>query len=264
MNTYSIQLNGVSIGYPSRRHGFRVVGKGLSAEASGSTITCLIGRNGAGKSTLLRTVARMQPRLGGSIMMGGRDIDDYSADDFARLLGIVLTQRTAADNITVEQLVSLGRAPYTGFWGHLSADDRRVVGEAMCAVGVDGMCGRRVSSLSDGEHQKVMIAKALAQSTPFILLDEPTAFLDYPGKIELMQLLARLAHTDGKTILLSTHDLDTALQTADRLWLLDSGGIEQGTPPELARNGAIERYVGRADVELDRDGLYLRITRQSK
>lgn len=261
MNQQSIQLHDLAIGYPSR-HGWLSVAAHLEATAPAATLTCLIGRNGMGKSTLLRTVARMQPRLGGDIDIGAKPIDSFTATAFARQLGIVLTKRTDAENLTVGELVALGRAPHTGFWGRLSDDDRQIVDHAMRLVGIESMAHRRANSLSDGEHQKAMIARVLAQATPFILLDEPTAFLDFPGKIELMQLLARLAHEQGKTILLSTHDLETALQTADRLWLLDRRGICQGTPEGLAADGSIGRYIDRDDVRLDPSTMSISIIKQ--
>lgn len=254
----SIFLSRLSIGYTVHRRA-RVVASSLSACALPGTLTCLLGRNGTGKSTLLRTIARLQPPLDGKVEIGGKPIDAFSREELARTVAVVLTQRPDAANLTVRQLVELGRAPYTGFWGRLSADDRRVVDEAIGCVGMEHMALRRIASLSDGEMQKVMIAKSLAQQTPVILLDEPTAFLDFPGKIDILLLLKRLAHDERKTILLSTHDLETALHTADRLWLLGDGAIDEGTPSNLARGGQIERYIDRDDVALDRDTLNLRI-----
>ena len=259
---HSITLHSLDIGYAARRRTRRAVCSGLSATAPAGTLTCLIGRNGTGKSTLLRTVARLQPPLGGTVTIGTRDAASYTRGELARTLGIVLTARPDASALTVEQLVALGRAPYTGFWGVMSDADRDAVSRAMRYVGIESMARRRVCSLSDGECQKAMIAKALAQQTPVILLDEPTAFLDFPGKIDLLLTLGRLAHDGGKTVLLSTHDIETALKTADRLWLIEPGGITQGTPQQLADSGAIDRYIGRPDVALDRKDMNLKINRQ--
>lgn len=255
---HSVAIERLSIGYATR-HKRHVVADALEAHAEGGTLTCLIGRNGSGKSTLLRTVARLQPKLGGRVELGGRDTTTFSPSQLARTLGVVLTSRPDASNITVGEVVAMGRAPYTGFWGRLSEDDRRIVDEAMSSVGISHMSHRRVCSLSDGECQKTMIAKTLAQQTPYILLDEPTAFLDFTGKVELMLLLRRLAHEQGKTILMSTHDLEAALRTADRMWILADGAITQGSPHELAERGDIERYIGRHDVRLDRQTLQLTI-----
>ena len=231
----------------------------LNATALPGTLTCLIGHNGTGKSTLLRTIARLQSSIDGSVLIGDNDISTLKPTRLSRMLSIVLTSRPDVRNMTVEELVALGRAPYTGFWGRLSADDRRVVRQSIESVGITAMAERRVCILSDGEMQKVMIAKSLAQQTPVILLDEPTAFLDFPGKIDLMLLLQRLAHEERKTILLSTHDLETALQTADRLWLLADGALHDGTPHELADKGFIDDYIGRKSVKFDKQTLSIQI-----
>ncbi|WP_303113888.1 ABC transporter ATP-binding protein [Leyella stercorea] len=235
------------------------VASDLNATALPGTLTCLIGHNGTGKSTLLRTIARLQPALDGSVFIGPDDITMLRPSRLSRIISIVLTSRPDVRNMTVEELVALGRAPYTGFWGRLSADDRRIVRHSIESVGITAMAERRVCTLSDGEMQKVMIAKSLAQQTPVILLDEPTAFLDFPGKIDLMLLLQRLAHEERKTILLSTHDLETALQTADRLWLLADGALHDGTPHELADQGFIDEYIGRKNVKFDKQTLSIQI-----
>lgn len=251
INTDSLHLDHVAIGYGARRKTARAVGCGLSAAAAAGSLTCLIGRNGSGKSTLLRTIARLQPPLAGSILIGTDDTSKMRREELARRLSIVLTQRPDTDNMTVGELVALGRAPHTGFWGQLSPADRQAVDRALALAGISHMAARRVSSLSDGECQKAMVAKSLAQDTPVILLDEPSAFLDYPGKVELMRLLARLAHDEGKTILLSTHDLDTALSLADRLWLMHDGRLDEGTPQELAGSGMLARVMGVAAADSD-------------
>lgn len=248
-----LSLRNVAIGYSTRHHRCRTVAEGLNATAPSSTLTCIIGRNGAGKSTLLRSIAQLQNILGGNVTLGDNDISSLPSETLARRLSIVLTRRPNADSMTVGELVLLGRAPYTGFWGQPNDNDRLTANRALDMVGIGHMANRRLCSLSDGECQKAMIAKSLAQDTPVILLDEPTAFLDFPGKVELMLLLGRLAHKEGKTILLSTHDLETALQTADRLWLMHREGISEGTPRELVANAAIERYIGRRDVEISKD-----------
>ncbi len=235
------------------------VASDLNATALPGTLTCLIGHNGTGKSTLLRTIARLQPSIDGSVLIGDNDISTLKPTRLSRMLSIVLTSRPDVRNMTVKELVALGRAPYTGFWGRLSADDRRIVRHSIESVGITAMAERRVCTLSDGEMQKVMIAKSLAQQTPVILFDEPTAFLDFPGKIDLMLLLQRLAHEERKTILLSTHDLETALQTADRLWLLADGALHDGTPHELADQGFIDDYIGRKSVKFDKQTLSIQI-----
>ena len=186
-------------------------------------------------------------------------LSSYTDKELSRTIGIVLTEKPDVRNMTTEELVGMGRSPYTGFWGGLTADDRRIVAEAIGLVGIEGLQGRMVHTLSDGERQKVMIAKALAQQTPVIYLDEPTAFLDYPSKVEMMQLLRRLAHQEQKTIFLSTHDVELALQLADRLWLMESGGLTVGTPRELADEGALSRFIERDGIVFDGESLTIRI-----
>ncbi len=161
----------------------------------------------------------------------------------------------------VYELAGMGRSPYTGFWGTLSEEDHRLVDEAICMVGIEALKERMIHTLSDGERQKVMIAKALAQQTPVIYLDEPTAFLDFPSKVDMMQLLHRLAVDEQKTIFLSTHDVQLALQLADRLWLMDEQGLHVGTPQELAASGTLNHFVEREGITLDNRTLTIHVTR---
>lgn len=249
-----LSLNDITIGYPGR-----VVAHHLSARLARGTMTCLVGSNGAGKSTLLKTVTTNLPPVSGSIMVNiphAVDVRSLSPRERARCIGVVLTERTAPDNMRVREMVAMGRSPYTGFWGRLSAEDERVVDEAMAMTGVTAFAGTPVGSLSDGERQKVMIAKALAQQTPVIFLDEPTAFLDFPSKVETMQLLLALCHDMGKIAFFSTHDVEIALQMSDRVWLMDkANGLNIGTPHELAQQGTIGLFVERPGVTFDPETL---------
>ena len=226
----------------------------LSTSLREGEFVSLLGPNGAGKSTLLRTLAGFQSPLGGQVLIEGVDLSEMNPRDLARTVSVVLTEKTQIDNMDVEALVGLGRAPYTGFWGTLDPKDREVVESAMRLTGIENMRKREVQSLSDGERQKVMIAKALAQSTPVIFLDEPTAFLDYPSKVEIMLLLARLAKEERKTIFMSTHDIDIALQLSSRIWLMDKKeGVTIGSHRELTDSGALERYFLRPGIGFDRE-----------
>ena len=211
---------------------------GLNLSLDSGQLVALLGQNGAGKSTLIRALTFATKPIEGKILLHGVDFDTITKSERARLLGLVSPERIQAGALTVSELVGLGRQPYTGFLGRLSDDDRAIIADAISSVGMSHKAESFVANLSDGERQKVMIARALAQHTPIIVLDEPTAFLDFPGKIDLMLLLQRIAHEERKTILLSTHDLETALQTADRLWLLADGALHDGTPHELADQGA--------------------------
>lgn len=254
-----IHISDLTIGY--RRHGGnRVVASGISADIEGGRLTCLIGANGAGKSTLLKTLAAFLPKLGGSIYIKGKELAEYTHKELSRTVGVVLTAKPEGVNMTVRDVVTLGRTPYMGFWGIASDDDKRIVEGSMRQVGIAPLAARNVSTLSDGERQKMMIAKALAQQTPVIFLDEPTAYLDYPSKVETMLLLMRLSHEAGKTIFMSTHDLELALQTADTLWLMAGDGrINIGTPRQLAESGALSAFVERSGITFDKDSLHVTV-----
>lgn len=253
----TIELHSLAIGY-SNRHSVKTVAEGISDTIRSGELTCLLGENGAGKSTLLRTLSGFLPHLGGEITILGKPLSDYREKELATVIGVVLTEKTNLQNMTVAELVGMGRSPYTGFWGRLTDEDRRMVDEAMALVGIEALASRMVQTLSDGERQKVMIAKALAQKTPIIFLDEPTAFLDYPSKVEILHLLHRLSREMDKTIFLSTHDLELALQIADRLWLMARGsGVITGTPEDLALNGTLDRFFRRKGVAFEKQtGLY--------
>ena len=215
-----LSLTNITIGY-----GKKAVVSGISAEIEPGQLVCLAGRNGSGKSTLMKTIAQFQPALAGTITIGGSDIKTISRTEMAKTVGIVLTERPDAQDMTVRAMVALGRSPHTGFLGRLQPADHAIVEAAMGTIGIAHLEGRLVAELSDGERQKVMIAKALAQQTPIILLDEPTAFLDFQSKVELMQTLQHLAHDERKIVLFSSHDLQLALDMADAVWLFrDNGG----------------------------------------
>ena len=217
----SITLSNLSIGYTRK-----TVASGLNATFNEGELTCLLGPNGIGKSTLLRTMMSLQKPLSGEIIYcderGRHDITAMPRNEVAKTISIVITEKPDADNLTVAEIVGMGRNPYTGFWGTLSDEDRKMVAEVIETVGMTRYTDTPVSQLSDGELQKVMTAKSLAQSTPIMLLDEPTSFLDFQSKVEMMSLLKNLAHDMGKTIILSTHDLTLANNMADKLWWMES------------------------------------------
>lgn len=242
MRKQTLILDRLTTGYRGKG-GVYPVAEQLSAVLFSGELTCLIGANGCGKSTLLRTLTAFQPPLSGIVQMNDKALDQYSREELSRLVGVVLTDRIEERHLRVDELVAMGRMPYTGFWGSLSAADHRVVDEAIDQVGIRALARRPIYSLSDGELQKVLVAKTLAQETPFIFLDEPTAFLDYPSKLDLFLLLRRLAREQQKTVFLSTHDLDLALQLADRLWLLDRRqGLCTGVPEDLAAQGILSDF----------------------
>jgi iron complex transport system ATP-binding protein len=263
MDGETIQLKNLGIGYPTK-HGVRTVAEGIDGTIRSGELTCLLGANGVGKSTLLRTLSAFQPKIKGNVFIEGREISDYSDKKLSKLIGVVLTEKPDVRNMRVRELVSLGRSPYTGFWGTYSKEDLRIVDEAISLVGIDSLSGRMVHTLSDGERQKVMIAKALAQQTPVIYLDEPTAFLDYPSKVEVLQLLRRISKEAEKTIFLSTHDVELALQLADTVWLMTrEGGMTIGTPLQLAQQGALGRFIEREGITFDPETLTIRVKRNN-
>ena len=291
MNNETIQLRDLSIGYTTK-HGVRTVAEGINGAIRSGELTCLLGPNGVGKSTLLRTLSAFQPAISGEVLISRSEergvwseITSFTDKELSRLIGVVLTEKPDVRNMSVRELVALGRSPYTGFWGTCSKDDLRIVDEAIEMVGIGELSRRPVHTLSDGERQKVMIAKALAQQTPVIFLDEPTAFLDYPSKVEVLQLLRRISREAEKTIFLSTHDVELALQLADMLWVMrkieegdrrqESGDRSQesgegspvsiGSPKELAASGELGRFIEggkKADdsrIVFDKETLTIRV-----
>lgn len=246
-----LQANGISAGYRAGRN-TSVVLHDVNVAMRAGEVVCMLGANGAGKSTLLRTLSREQAPLSGVVTVGGSDIHGMKWGEVARCLSVVYTERTHAGALTVEEVVSLGRQPYTGFLGRLDDTDREVVRDSIRAVGMERFTERFMATLSDGERQKVMIARALAQRTPIMMLDEPTTFLDVASRLEIMELLAQLAHEHGKAVLLSTHDVADALEIADRLWLLcGDGGVKQGTVDELVSAGMMDNLFAGRNVRFD-------------
>lgn len=243
----SIELKDVTTGYKNKP-----VTDNINAYLLAGELTCLLGPNGAGKSTLLKTLSAFIPPLSGEIILEGKNLKNITARMLARSIAVVLTNRPSTMNMTVEELVAVGRSPYTSFFGALHAADKEVVDKSISLVGIDDLRHRNVNTLSDGERQKALIAKALAQQTQIIFLDEPTAFLDYPSKVEIMKLLYKIAKDEGKTIFMSTHDLELALQIADKIWLLDkTHGLHIGIPEDLAFRGLLGDYFERGGLRFN-------------
>lgn len=215
------------------------------------TMTALLGRNGTGKSTLLRAIASLGKVQGGEIWIDGKELSTLSSAELARRVAFVNTERIDVEALTVHDLVAVGRSPYTDWMGRLKSDDERIIERSMQIAGVEKMAFRAVSTLSDGECQRVMIARALAQDTPIILLDEPTAFLDLPNRYELCTLLGRLAHDEGKCIIFSTHELDIALSLADSIALVDTPALRHLPTSAMISSGNIERLFDSDYVSFD-------------
>jgi len=231
----------LSIGY-SKKGKTDIIQSGLDLQLRAGELVCLIGPNGSGKSTLLRTLTGLLKSLSGKTLIDGQDISKIKQHDKALMLSLVLTERVDIENTTVYNLVSLGRHPHSNWWGNVTGEEDQIIREAIEMVHMDHKMNQNINELSDGERQRAMIAKALAQDTPIIMLDEPTAHLDLPNRVEIMLLLHRLAHKTQKAILLSTHELDLALQAADRIWLMSKdNGVEFGVPEDLVFNGSFNR-----------------------
>lgn len=251
----TISVSDISIGYPkTRKKKKSTLYDHLSVKLYAGELTCLLGANGVGKSTLLRTLSALQAPLLGDIQLLGKKISSYSESDRSKLLGLVLTDRITAGGLTVVELVGLGRYPYTGFFGMLNDKDHQLIHKAMEDVDIVHKANSYIAELSDGERQKVMIAKALAQECPIIILDEPTAFLDVANRIEVTNLLHHLAVEQNKSILLSTHDIELALLLADRLWLLEKErGLICGVTEDIVLSDAIGKYLGKEEVLFDKN-----------
>lgn len=242
----ALRTRDLAVGYRTRRVR-RAVLERVNLQVHPGELVCLLGPNGIGKSTLLRTMARMQPPLAGAVELGGVDLQTVTPSELARRVGVVLTERVAVEALPARRVVELGRYPHSGWFGRLTDHDRAVVAWAIDAVGAQHLAARDFSCLSDGERQRVMIARALAQEPVLLVLDEPTAFLDVPSRVELMGVLRQLTREGRLAVVVSTHDLELALRTADVIWLVMPGGeFVTGAPEDVVVSGAIaQAFEGR-------------------
>lgn len=244
---YTIELHGLTLGY-----GTRILFRDARIGFGWGEFTALIGRNGTGKSTLLRTMAGLAKPMEGEIIVDGRRLSEMPPREIASKISFVSTEEVRITNLKVADVVGLGRAPYTNWIGSLTDEDRAKVCESLRLVGMDGFMGKAMDTLSDGERQRVMIARALAQDTPIILLDEPTAYLDLPNRYEICLLLRQLAHTQGKSIIFSTHDLTIALELCDTIAMIEGGRFFYGTAEKLIQQDEIQRLFDGTSLRFDR------------
>ena len=214
-------------------------------------LTALIGRNGSGKSTLLKAIAGLNRQYSGDIILCGKNIRSLSPGGLAKSLAFVTTERTRIPNLRCEDVVAIGRAPYTNWIGKMQDIDRNIVSDAIHSVGMEGYTKRTMDTMSDGECQRIMIARALAQDTPIMLLDEPTSFLDMPNRYELVSLLRILSHEKGKRILFSTHELDVALRMCDSIALVDDGALHHLPVTDMVESGHIQRLFSSPDISFE-------------
>ena len=237
MCSVSISTNNLTIGYDHH-----IVQSNLNFELHSGEMVCMLGPNGCGKSTLLRTLAGLQPALAGTFKISDTR---YPISDTRSRIALVLTERLSLENTTIHDVVAMGRYPYTSFLGGLSETDEQIINQSLTDVGLIGTAHTFFNDHSDGEKQRALIAKALTQETPIILLDEPTAHLDLPNRIRILQLLRRVAREQGKTILISTHELDLAIQLSDRIMLMTpQKGIQLDTATNLRATGAFTAAFG--------------------
>ena len=249
-----IELQHLMVGY-----GEKAVLSDINQFLREGQMVCLLGANGVGKSTILRTLAGFLPPLSGKVLLNGRDFLSFSLSERSQAVSVVLTERVEVPYMKVVDLVGMGRSPYTGFFGTLSKEDRTIVGEAIEMVGITDLAGRTIDTLSDGERQKALLAKALAQQTPVILLDEPTAFLDFHAKVSTLRLMLRLAHETNKIIFLSTHDVEMAIQLSDALWIVQDGKIQAGTTASLTESGTLQSFLQAEGITFDEKECTLKI-----
>lgn len=247
-----ISAQHLGIGYQEGRKDVKCVHSNLDIALYAGELTCLLGANGAGKSTLLRTLSGTQTPLSGEVYINGTPIKEISRHRLSQTIGVVLTDKTAIGGLTVREVVALGRQPHTGFFGRLSSHDNQVINQSLEACGIMHKQSSYMASLSDGERQKVMIAKALAQECSIVLLDEPTAFLDIVSRIEVMALLHNIATQHHRAILLSTHDIEQALVLSDRLWLLSrENGLSSGVTEDIILSGRLDNLFPHTEIHFD-------------
>ncbi|MEM7104970.1 MAG: ABC transporter ATP-binding protein [Bacteroidota bacterium] len=224
----------------------------LNLSANDGELVAIIGRNGSGKTTLLRTLAGLHPPLAGDVLLDETLLTKISVQDRAKRMALVNTKRFGLGYFRVDDLVALGRHPHTGFLGFLNDNDKAEIHKACEATGIEALLEKNVNQLSDGEHQKVMIARALAQSTPLLMLDEPTAHLDLINRMEIFQLLRELSKNSNTTVVVCTHEIETALSVADRLIVLDGKGEAMIDSPDiLVKNGTLENVFAHKVIEFD-------------
>lgn len=250
-NNAILTTHDLAVGYRNGKQQVILL-SGLDLVMEKGKLVAMLGQNGAGKSTLLRALTCDERPLNGTIEVNGKDLLTMSQKDRSRLIGLVSTERIQAGALTVRELVGLGRQPHTGFLGRLDDEDRAIIQQAMNDSGIISKADEYMASLSDGERQKAMIARALAQQTPIIILDEPTAFLDVASRIETMRLLQTLAHERGKAVLLSSHDISQSLMLADELWLITTDRqVLTGNPSKLVAEGAMDRLFENRSIHFN-------------
>ena len=238
IGTEILSLENLNIGYSAGKHS-KVLVAPISATARTGELIAVIGRNGIGKSTLLRTIIGLQHSLGGNVLLNGKNIYRIPLNDLAREIGYISTEVVRVSNMRVFDLIALGRFPHTNWIGKLDTESMNSIRNALIKTGMESLSNRYISELSDGERQRAMIARVLAQDTEIMVMDEPTAFLDIAGKYEIVNLMLNLTR-EGKTIIFSTHDFSVALNQTDKIWLITEKSFLEGAPEDMMLRGAFD------------------------
>jgi len=247
-----IKAEDLVIGYASKKVN-TIIAKNLYFELFPGELVCVLGKNGIGKSTLLKTLTKVQPKISGNILWKNKNLDQINQNKFAKSVSVVLTEKIPASNLTVYELIALGRQPYTNWFGSLTEEDKKQIKQAIEQVHLQKIAHKRCDELSDGQLQRVMICRALAQNTDVIILDEPTAHLDVQHKIETFKLLQNLAIKLNKTILISTHEIQLAMQMANKLWLMTKSDFITGSPKYLVKNDVINQLFDSNTIHFDKN-----------
>jgi len=248
-DSHILSIDSLEIGYGSRNRQKKLLPP-LNAAADKGELVAVIGRNGIGKSTLLRTIVGLQLSFGGKIMINGENLSGITRLELARKVGYISTEIIKVSNMKVCDLVALGRFPHTNWIGRIDGRSSDAIDDAISKTGMSRLAGRYIAELSDGERQRVMIARVLAQDAEIMIMDEPTAFLDLPGKYEIVNLIRNLSHA-GKTIIFSTHDINIALKMSDRIWVILKDGLIEGSPVEILENGSLASMFESAESGTD-------------
>ncbi len=261
MSIAALEISNLEIGYTQKKGKHIRVAGPMNIKMESGELHCLLGPNGVGKTTLLRTLAGIQSRLNGKVRILGEPLGDIHKRRLAKMLSVVLTDRISYGNLTAYELIALGRTPYTGWFGNLDNSDKEKIRWAIKSTETEYLIQKNIHELSDGERQKVMIARALAQDTPVILLDEPTAHLDLPNRVEIIRLLRKLARETEKAIVMSTHELDLALQAADRIWLMARDNeLYSGVPEDLVLKDIFSQVFIKDGLAFDKQHGVFKVT----
>lgn len=245
-----IEIKNLSIGYKSKKQE-TVVAQGVSFNLLQGELTAIVGVNGIGKSTLLRTIGSVQKKLAGNILIEGEELSTFTTQILATKISLVLTEALSTKNLTVQELIALGRQPYTNWLGTLTQKDKEKTTEAIALVNIQDLQHKYCYELSDGQLQRVLIARALAQDTPLMLLDEPTTHLDLYHKVQLLKLLKDIAHKTQKTILFTTHEIEVAIQLCDKMLILTQNNSVFGQPCELIEGQYFEKLFPADMIQFD-------------